>query len=227
MQGKAILISGGFGVLGRAVAEAVVKAKAKPFLVDRAPMSDLPEGFPGLGDIDLTVPALAARAAAAANEVLGGVDGLVNAAGGFVWKPVAEAGIDDWRRMFDINLATCVNLSQATIPYLMGSPRCPSIVNVAAKGALTAAAGMAPYAASKQGVLKLTEALAEELKDAGVRVNAVLPTIIDTPQNREDMPKSDPTRWVAPADLAAVIAFLLSDAAFAVTGAQIVVAGRT
>ena len=85
---------------------------------------------------------------------------------------------------------------------------------------------MGPYAASKAGVHKLTEALAEELKAEGITVNAVLPSILDTPTNRADMPDADPTAWVAPDDLAAVILFLASEAARAVTGALVPVTGR-
>jgi NAD(P)-dependent dehydrogenase (short-subunit alcohol dehydrogenase family) len=86
--------------------------------------------------------------------------------------------------------------------------------------------GMGAYAASKAGVARLTEALAEELKDRRITVNAVLPSIIDTPTNRKDMPDADFSRWVSPAQLTAVIAFLLSDAADAVTGANLPVSGR-
>lgn len=226
MRDRKVLVSGGFGVLGRAVGAALVEAGARVALVDHIAAPELPDGLIGLGRIDLADPKGADAAASQAAAALGGLDGLVNCAGGFSWITNEDARSDDWRRLFEINLSTAVNLSRSALPGLKASGR-GSIVNIAAKGALTAAAGMGPYAASKAGVLKLTESLAEELKDQGVRVNAVLPSILDTPQNRADMPKADPSRWVAPSDLAAVIVFLLSDAARAVTGAQVVVSGRT
>lgn len=99
-----------------------------------------------------------------------------------------------------------------------------AIVNVGANGALKAGAGFGPYAASKEGVHKLTEAMADELKGR-VRVNAVLPSTIDTPANRKDMPDADPKKWVTPDDLAKVMLFLASDDARAVTGALMPVTG--
>jgi NAD(P)-dependent dehydrogenase (short-subunit alcohol dehydrogenase family) len=99
-------------------------------------------------------------------------------------------------------------------------------VNVGAAAAAKAGTGMGAYTASKAGVAKLTEALAEELKDKRINVNAVLPTIIDTPANRADMPKADFTRWVAPEALADVIVFLSTHASRAITGASILVSGR-
>jgi NAD(P)-dependent dehydrogenase (short-subunit alcohol dehydrogenase family) len=124
-----------------------------------------------------------------------------------------------------MNVETASNASRAAIPHLKrsGSGR---IVNVGANAALKAGLGMAPYAASKAGVHALTQSLAEELKGDGVTVNAVLPSILDTPANRADMPKADFASWVAPEDLAAVILFLASEAARAVTGALIPVTGR-
>jgi NAD(P)-dependent dehydrogenase (short-subunit alcohol dehydrogenase family) len=100
------------------------------------------------------------------------------------------------------------------------------IVNIGAAGAAKAGKGTGAYAASKAGVAKLTEALAEELKDQGINVNAVLPSILDTAPNRADMPDADFTRWVAPAALADVVVFLASNGARAITGASIPVSGR-
>ncbi|MGL6113365.1 MAG: SDR family oxidoreductase, partial [Rubrivivax sp.] len=118
-----------------------------------------------------------------------------------------------------------VAASQAALKHLSLQPAA-SIVNVGALAAQKAGAGMGAYAASKAGVARLTEAMAEEFKDRGLRVNAVLPSILDTPANRADMPDADVSRWVSPQALARVIAFLLSEDAAAVTGACIPVAGR-
>jgi NAD(P)-dependent dehydrogenase (short-subunit alcohol dehydrogenase family) len=127
--------------------------------------------------------------------------------------------------MHALNVKTTLNASRAALPHLKASPE-GRIVNIGANGAVKAGHGMGAYAASKAGVHRLTEALAEELKPTSVTVNAVLPSIIDTAANRADMPDADPKKWVAPADLAAVILFLASPEARAVTGALIPVTGK-
>ncbi|HWU79469.1 MAG TPA: SDR family oxidoreductase, partial [Caulobacter sp.] len=129
-----------------------------------------------------------------------------------------------WERLHRLNLMTALNASKAALPHLVarGAGR---IVNVGANGAVKAATGMGAYAASKAGVHRLTEALAEEYKGR-VTVNAVLPSIIDTPVNRADMPDADFATWVSPEELAAVILFLASSEASAVTGALLPVVGR-
>ena len=126
---------------------------------------------------------------------------------------------------YSLNVKTALNVCRASLPHLLGRPHA-RIVNIGAGAAGQAAAGMGAYAASKSAVLRLTEALAQETKEQGVNVNAVLPSIIDTPANRKDMPQADFSRWVTPEAAADVIAFLLSDAARAITGAGIPVAGR-
>ena len=126
--------------------------------------------------------------------------------------------------MFALNVMTARNASHAALPHLAKSGA-GRIINVGAMGALQAGSGMGPYAASKAGVHRLTEALANEWKGK-VTVNAVLPSTIDTPANRASMPKADFAKWVAPQELAEVILFLASDAASAVTGALIPVNGR-
>ena len=154
----------------------------------------------------------------------GRIDALLNLAGGFRWQTLADGDPAAWPLLYSMNAGATVAACRAALPHLLAGPN-GAIVNVGAAGALKAAAGMGPYAASKAAVHKLTESLAEELKGR-VRVNAVLPSIIDTPANRKDMPDADPAAWVAPADLAAVILFLASPAARAVTGALLPVTSQ-
>ena len=124
-----------------------------------------------------------------------------------------------------MNVKTAANASRAALPWLRKSAA-GRIVNVGAMGAVKSAAGMGAYGASKAGVHRLTESLAEELKGEGITVNAVLPSIIDTPANRADMPDADFSAWVSPADLAKVMLFLASPDGRAVTGALLPVTGR-
>lgn len=225
MQGKVIVITGGFGVLGRAAAKVARQAGAKPVLIDYAPAPSekIEDGAIAFGGVDLTQPEAAAAAISAARDAAGAIDALFNIAGGFTWSKVEEADAGLWDAMYAINTKTAVNASKAAMPHLIAAGG--AIVNVGAFGALKAGAGFGPYAASKQGVHKLTEALAEEMKGK-VRVNAVLPSILDTAQNRKDMPAADPAKWVQPEDLARVMLFLASDSARAVTGALVPVTGR-
>jgi NAD(P)-dependent dehydrogenase (short-subunit alcohol dehydrogenase family) len=154
----------------------------------------------------------------------GGLDALLNIAGGFVWQTTDDAD-PAWAKMFALNVTTALNASRAALPHLKAAAE-GRIVNVGANAALKSAAGMGAYAASKAGVHRLTESLAEELKDTPVTVNAVLPSILDTARNRQDMPDADPAKWVAPADLARVMLFLASPESRAITGALIPVTGR-
>jgi NAD(P)-dependent dehydrogenase (short-subunit alcohol dehydrogenase family) len=137
---------------------------------------------------------------------------------------VHETADDAWERMLDLNVRTLLNACRAVVPHMLerGGGR---IVNVGAFAAQKGQAGMGAYVASKSAVIRLTEAMAAELRERGVNVNCVLPTIIDTPANRESMPDADPAKWVAPKDLARVIAFLASDDAHAVHGAALPVTG--
>lgn len=229
MQGLKVVITGGFGVLGRATAKAAVARGARVALVDFAPAAPddlkaaLGDGAVFIAGADLSDPARAKAAIDQAAAALGGIDALLNIAGGFVWQTLEDGDPAGWDRMFRLNLATAANASRAALPHLLGSGS-GRIVNVGANSAVKAAAGMGAYAAAKAGVHKLTESLAEELKGR-VTVNAVLPSIIDTPQNRADMPDADPSTWVSPADLAAVMLFLASPEAQAVTGALLPVTG--
>jgi 3-oxoacyl-[acyl-carrier protein] reductase len=224
MQDKAVIVTGAFGVLGGAMVGLLAERGARVAAVDvgPAPTHPLPAGVVVLGGHDLADPADATRAVEAAVGALGRLDGLINVAGGFAWETMAEGSAATWDRMYRMNVATCANMCRAAIPHLTATNG--RIVNIGAGGAVKAAAGMGAYAAAKGGVHRLTEALAEELKGK-VGVNAVLPSIIDTPLNRKDMPNADFATWVSPRDLAEVIAFLASDKARAVTGALLAVNG--
>ncbi|HYC67520.1 SDR family NAD(P)-dependent oxidoreductase [Brevundimonas sp.] len=221
---RTIAVTGGHGVLGRAVVEAALADGLNVAVIDHASGLPVPAGVLEVGGVDLTEAAAADRAIAAVVERFGRIDALLNIAGGFVWQGVDDAA-PAWDRMFALNLKTALNASRAALPHLKRSPE-GRIVNVGANAALKSAAGMGAYAASKSGVHRLTESLAEELKSTSVTVNAVLPSILDTGQNRKDMPDADPAKWVQPADLARVMLFLASPESRAITGALIPVTGR-
>ncbi len=221
---RTLVITGGHGVLGRAVLEAAVADGLNVAVIDHVRGQTVPDGVLELGGVDLIDESGAWQAMTAVVERFGGIDALMNIAGGFTWQTVDDAE-PAWGRMFALNVITALNATRAALPHLKASPE-GRIVNVGANGALKSAAGMGAYAASKSGVHRLTESLAEELKDTSVTVNAVLPTILDTEQNRKDMPDADSAKWVQPSDLARVMLFLASPESRAITGALIPVAGR-
>jgi NAD(P)-dependent dehydrogenase (short-subunit alcohol dehydrogenase family) len=218
-----IVVTGAAGVLGQAVAKALVGAGHKVAAIDLAgTIGDVGQAV-SLGGIDLTSPTEVEGAFGKIAEQ-GGISGLVNVAGGFRWETIADGSVDSWDFLYRINVRTALIASRAALPFLRASKG--AVVNVAANAAVRAAVGMGAYTASKSGVMRLTESLASEELDNFVRVNAVMPSIIDTPVNRRDMPDAEYDRWVTPEQIAAVIAFLLSPAATAITGACIPVTGR-
>ncbi|WP_230279968.1 SDR family oxidoreductase [Croceicoccus sp. Ery15] len=219
-MGKRIVVTGAAGALGKAVIAALTSQGHDIVGID---IGDAPEGAGAfVGGVDLTDEA-STRSAFERIAKDGPIHGLANIAGGFVWETVADGDLASWQRMFAMNVVTALNASRAALPFL-GSGA--SIVNIGAAATARAGTGMGAYTASKSGVARLTEALAEEVKDRTIRVNAVLPSILDTPANRADMGEADADKWVKGEELSAVIAFLLSDAASAVTGASIPVTGR-
>jgi NAD(P)-dependent dehydrogenase (short-subunit alcohol dehydrogenase family) len=225
MNGKVVVVTGASGALGKVVAEAALARGARVAGVDHATSqvaatADRIE----FGGVDLSDAAQAKKAIDAAASHFGKLDALINIAGGFAFETVAEGDPNTWQRMYALNVLTALNASRSAIPHLSASGA-GRIVNIGAMGALQADAGMGPYAASKAGVHRLTEALAAEWKGK-ITANAVLPSTIDTAANRASMPNADFSKWVTPEELANVILFLASDAASAVTGALIPVSGR-
>lgn len=209
LEGRRVVVTGAAGALGRAVVEA---ARSRGALVT------------GLGheEGDLAEAGVAERLLAGAASQLGRLDGLVNVAGGFEFAKVADSDLALWDALFRKNLLSAVAACKAALPLFAGPG---VIVNIAAAGGLKAEAGMGPYAASKAGLMRLTEALAAEERKAGVRVNAILPTIMDTPANRAALPKADRSQWVTVEAVADLAAFLLSDLSRAVSGALILAGG--
>jgi NAD(P)-dependent dehydrogenase (short-subunit alcohol dehydrogenase family) len=155
----------------------------------------------------------------------GGIDILVNLAGGFDGgKPVHEAGWAIWQQQLELNLKTAVLSCAAAVPHMLA--RGGAIVNFGTRTATQAGPKLAAYAASKRAVLQLTEALAAELRDQEITVNTILPSTIDSPANRRSSPKADYSRWVQPEAIARVVLFLVGPDARIISGAHIPVYGK-
>ena len=216
-NGQRVVVTGAAGVVGRAVADAFHKADADVTGID------IVEANPPYPCIlaDLMDPDDARRAA----DEVGHIDVLANIAGGFTMgETVAETSDETWDFMFNLNARTVLNMARAVVPGMRdrGAGR---IVNIGARAGLRGAGAMGAYCASKSVVLRLTESLADELKASGINVNCILPSIVVTPRNRDDMPKADFSKWVRPDQIASVVRFLASDAASAIHGASIPVEG--
>jgi len=227
-----VVVTGAFGALGRAVATAFAARGAQLALLDVTPQPPaVIRGQLGVapllfGGVDLSDMEATRRVMSATAMRFGGIDVLVNIAGGFRWQKLEDGDPETWDQLYAMNLRTAVVCCKAALPALLERGR-GRIINIGAGAAAArAGVGMGAYTASKAGVQRLTESLAEEVKDRGITVNAILPGVIDTARNRVDMPDADFSRWVAPEAIAEVILFLASDAARAVTGASIPVFGR-
>jgi NAD(P)-dependent dehydrogenase (short-subunit alcohol dehydrogenase family) len=176
-------------------------------------------------EVDLLDRQKMSQAIARACEQFGGITTVCHIAGGFrMGEAVHETTEETWDFLMDLNARSLINVAAATVPVLLrrGGGK---VVTVGAGAASRGGAQMGAYSASKSALIRLTESMSAELKDKGINVNCVLPSIIDTPDNRNAMPGADPSSWVAPAALADVIAFLASDAARAIHGAAIPVGG--
>jgi NAD(P)-dependent dehydrogenase (short-subunit alcohol dehydrogenase family) len=229
-QNQVVIVTGAAGNLGKAVAEAFAAQGALLALLDVSeavlqkawPSADLRRLLlaANLMDADST-----SRAVGEVHARFGRIDVLCNIAGGFrMGPPVHETPASTWDLMMGLNAGTLLNSVRAVVPHMLaaGSGR---IVNVGAGAGQSGRPNMGAYSAAKSAVIRLTESMAAELREHGINVNCVLPSIIDTPQNRADMPDADPGRWVSPQDLAATILFLCSDGARAIHGAALPVTG--
>jgi NAD(P)-dependent dehydrogenase (short-subunit alcohol dehydrogenase family) len=216
-DGKVVVITGAAGALGAAVASEFANRGAKLALVDIVAIAPPHASFVG----DLAEAQTAQRIVAEVTSKFGRIDVLANVAGGFTMgDTVHETSDATWQFMFDLNVKTMLNMVRAAVPAMLSTGG-GKIVNVGARAGLKGVGRMGAYCASKAVVIRLTESLADELKGRGINVNCVLPSIIDTARNRQDMPSADPSLWVQPADLARAIAYLASDAARAIHGAAL------
>lgn len=230
MSHATVVVTGAAGNLGRGVAHAFAECGANLVLVDRN-RAGLERTYDGENDKRVFAPANLLEQAEvnaavdAAMARFGRIDVLCNIAGGFrMGEAVHETGDGNWNFLFDINARTLLHTSRAVVPRMLEGGG-GKIINIGAFAAQKGVAQMGPYVASKSAVIRLTESMAAELRSKNINVNCLLPTIIDTPENRAAMPDVDPALWVAVADIAATIVFLASDGARAIHGAAIPVTG--
>jgi NAD(P)-dependent dehydrogenase (short-subunit alcohol dehydrogenase family) len=221
------IVTGGTGALGSAIVTAALEGGDRvvvPWIVDRERerLADRCRAALDAGTLELVQADVADDAGTAAVVARAGEPFvLVNGVGGFGGgTPVHETELELWDRMYRMNVRTAVAMSRAVAPGMIARRR-GLIVNVASQAATDAPPGIAAYAASKAAVSVLTRSLQQELGEHGVRVNAVVPTTIDTPANRAAMPDADFTTWTPPADIAGVIRWLASDAGSTVRGGLI------
>jgi NAD(P)-dependent dehydrogenase (short-subunit alcohol dehydrogenase family) len=216
---RSIVVTGGFGALGHAVSSRFLDAGDRVARIDFVSAASVPlAGALDVGGVNLTDIAATQAALDTVIAAHGGIDVLINIAGGFAYQTVLDGDLATWTRMFDTNLLSAVTITKLSLPSLLASAS-GSVIFVGAGAALKAGAGMGSYAASKSGVHRLTESLADELSATRVTVNAILPSTIDTPANRKDMPDADFKQWVTPQAIAEVAAMLASPAARAISGA--------
>ncbi len=229
-----VLITGGTGFLGSAVTKAFMSlgdTVAVTYLFDDE-VNRFKQHNPDLSDkvtflyANVTEEASVQKTIDTCIDKLGHLDILVNIVGGFVGGvDVVELEEDKWDFMMNLNLKSVFLCCRAVIPHMTGQGN-GKIVNVSARAGLKGEAGLSAYCVSKGGVRTLTEALAAEVMDSGINVNCIMPSIMDTPMNREAMPAEDHTRWVKPDDVAKIICFLTSVDATIINGAAIPVYGR-
>lgn len=233
LEGKVVILTGAGGNLGAATLAVLSRGGACVVAAERRDdglrrslaATDAPTRHLAVAGIDLADEKDCATLVARALERFGRVDGLATTVGGFAGAPVAQTDAELLLAMVRINAVTTLNIMRAVLPP-MRAAGAGSVVVIGAASARQASAGIAAYAAAKSAALRMVESFADELRPEGVRINAVLPGTIDTPQNRAAMPGADHATWVSPGQIADVIAFLLSDRATGVTGALIPVTGR-
>lgn len=222
LDDKVILVTGGTGSLGGGVVAVLGEAGATVVATAHRPV----EGPPGV-EIEVVDLLDGAAVGPLVERIVarhGRIDGLVCLVGGFVGGAFIQTDHATWQEMLDLNLHTGVNIIRAVLPGMQerGAGR---IVTVGARPAVDPAPNSGAYAAAKAAVVASTRSLGRELRGSGIVANCILPSTIDTPQNRESMPKANPDRWVKPEQIGRVVVFLCSDDAGIINGAAIPVYG--
>jgi NAD(P)-dependent dehydrogenase (short-subunit alcohol dehydrogenase family) len=234
LAGRTAIVTGGTGALGSAVTRLFLSEGARVAVPYREPAgferlrATLPDAESPLSGamVDLTAEAEVEDFFESVAEDRGGLDVLVNTAGGFGGgRPAHETPWEIWQKQIDINLRTAAVASRAAVPRMLARGG-GAIVNLASRAAVGDGKNVAAYAAAKRGVLALTDAMAAELREQRITVNAVMPSTIDTPENRTSMPKADASRFVPPEQIARVILFLCGPDAREISGAHVPVYGR-
>lgn len=226
LAGQVVLVTGARGNVGAAVVEELARCGASLVCGDASPLPEADrDNKLQIGGLDLADPKDASRLVAAGLERFGHIDALINTIGGFRAARVTDAALADWDFLFGVNARVALVVSAAVIPA-MAARGYGRIVHLSAGSALRSSEGTAVYSAAKAAVLRVTEAIADEQGDHGIVCNCILPSTIDTPQNRAAMPDASHETWVTPSSIAKVAAFLASDMAGAITGAAIPVARR-
>ena len=229
--GKTVVVTGGAGALGRAVVRAIIDAGAQvhvPLFEQELRPGHPLEGEPQVtfhSDVDLADEAAVERFYGAVDDTLGG-HGLwasIHIAGGFAMAGIEQTSLADWQRMMAMNGTSCFLCCREAVKRMSEGGR---IVNVGAGPALNPVGGMAAYSASKAVVVNLTQSLARELADRSIWVNAVVPSIMNTPANRAGMPDADHSRWATVEDVAQTVSFLASPDNRVSSGALVPVSGR-
>ena len=229
--GQTIIVTGAAGNLGAAIAEMLARCGAHLALADmrEEPLKPIAVRIGGnpliIADADVRTKEGATRIVEQCRARFGRIDGLANTVGTFKTANVIDGAADDWSFLMDLNALSALRLSEAVLPHMTARGH-GRIVHVAAGAGARSFAGASIYAASKAAVMRITEAISEEHKASGVTANCIMPGTIDTPQNRAAMPDSDFSTWVQPTEIAAVVAFLLSREASAVTGAAVPITGK-
>jgi NAD(P)-dependent dehydrogenase (short-subunit alcohol dehydrogenase family) len=224
LRDRTVVVTGGTGALGGAVVERLLREGALPVVTSRSdgePRGAGPRGGVRTRRLDLADE----RAVGDFFAEFPDLWASIHLAGGFAMAPVEQTSADDFRQMFETNAVTCFTCCREAVRHLRARGGGGRVVNVAARPAVVPTGGMVAYSASKAAVASVTQSLAEEVKAAGILINAVLPSIMDTPANRAAMPGADFAAWPKVEQVAETICFLASPANALTSGALVPVYG--